>query len=161
MHELAAQRNRRPTVKGRPAAVSNSREIARFPFRLEGAASRAPCPRSTGLIHRVQARTAISLLLAFLLAFARPSYPKTWESPAFSRAFLVNLVASSRYLMKSISEYFGSGQRSSATMRSRRSATSRVAAIAVTTVSRMYLASSRPSSAGWCSLAFSRTRIAS
>ena len=43
--------------------------------------------------------------------------------------------------MKSISEYFGSGQRSSATMRSRRSATSRAAPIAVTTVSRMELLS--------------------
>ncbi len=45
-----------------------------------------------------------------------------------------------RYLMKSISEYFGSGHRSSATMRSSLSATSRTASIAGITVSRMYFA---------------------
>jgi hypothetical protein len=65
------------------------------------------------------------------------------------------------YLMNSISEYFGSGHRSSATMCSSRSATARVDSIAGMTVSRMYLASSRPSSAGWPALAFSRARIAS
>jgi hypothetical protein len=41
------------------------------------------------------------------------------------------------YLMNSISEYFGSGQRSSATSFSRRSATSRTSSIAGITVSRM------------------------
>jgi len=41
------------------------------------------------------------------------------------------------YLMKSISEYFGSGQRSSATIRSRRSAIARTPSIAGTTSSRM------------------------
>ena len=43
--------------------------------------------------------------------------------------------------MKSISEYFGSGHRSSGTTRSSRSATSRTASIAGSTVSRTYLAS--------------------
>jgi hypothetical protein len=41
------------------------------------------------------------------------------------------------YLMKSISEYLGSGQRSSGTSFSKRSATSRTSSIAGTTVSRM------------------------
>ncbi len=45
--------------------------------------------------------------------------------------------ASHPYLMKSISEYFGSGHRSSATSFSSRSATSRVSSIAAITVSRM------------------------
>ena len=44
---------------------------------------------------------------------------------------------SERYLMKRISAYFGSGHRSSGTMPSSRSATSRTAAIAGSTVSRM------------------------
>ena len=44
---------------------------------------------------------------------------------------------SPRYLMNSISEYFGSGQRSSATSFSSRSATSRTSSIAGITVSRM------------------------
>jgi hypothetical protein len=41
------------------------------------------------------------------------------------------------YLMKSISEYLGSGQRSSATSFSRRSATSRTSSMALITASRM------------------------
>ena len=49
------------------------------------------------------------------------------------------------YLTKRISEYFGSGQRSSATTFSSRSATSRTFAIAVSWLSRAYSASSRPS----------------
>ena len=49
------------------------------------------------------------------------------------------------YLTKSISEYFGSGQRSSATTFSRASAASRTLAIAATWLSRAYSASSRPS----------------
>ena len=49
-------------------------------------------------------------------------------------------VGSRRYLMNRISEYFGSGQRSSATIRSSLSATSRTASIAGMTVSATYLA---------------------
>ena len=65
-----------------------------------------------------------------------------------------------RYLMNSISEYFGSGHRSSATIRSSLSATSRTASIAGMTLSRMYFACSRPSSAGWWALASSSCWIA-
>ena len=61
------------------------------------------------------------------------------------------------YLMKRISEYFGSGQRSSGTMRSSRSATSRTAAIAGMTVSgrtsRRRAAPGPPGGRGWRSRA--------
>jgi hypothetical protein len=50
-----------------------------------------------------------------------------------------------RYLMKSISSYFGSGQRSSLTTFSSWSAASRTSSIAGTCLSRAYSASSRPS----------------
>ena len=62
------------------------------------------------------------------------------------------------YLMKSISEYFGNGHRSSATRPSSLSAVSRVLSIAGITLSRMYSASLSPSAAGWEALAFSNTR---
>ena len=52
---------------------------------------------------------------------------RTWPSP---RAW-------GHYLMNSISEYFGSGHKSSATSFSKRSATSRTSSIAGMTVSRM------------------------
>ncbi len=49
------------------------------------------------------------------------------------------------YLMNKISEYFGSGQRSSATRSSRASAISRTSCILASCLSRAYSASSRPS----------------
>ena len=52
------------------------------------------------------------------------------------------------YLMNSISEYFGSGQRSSATTRSSRSAIARTPSMAGTTSSRMYSACLSPSTSG-------------
>jgi hypothetical protein len=54
--------------------------------------------------------------------------------------FECDRASEARCLMNSIVEYFASGQRSSATMLSSRSATARTASIAGITVSRMYLA---------------------
>ena len=64
------------------------------------------------------------------------------------------------HLMNSISEYFGSGQRSSAMIRSSLSATSRTAPIAGRTVSRMYFACSSPSTCGCDEFARSSSPIA-
>src|SRR6202008_251309 len=68
----------------------------------------------------------------------------------------------SPYLMKRISEYFGSGQSSSGTIFSSRSATARTASIAGTTLDCAYLASASASpSSGKSRLAASRANTAS
>ena len=93
--------------------------LAQYPYSaaLESASPRLECPP----------RLTVSRLRAH----------STGVESTSSRSRPARRVPVVAYLMKSISEYFGSGQRSSATSFSSRSATSRTSSIAGITVSRM------------------------
>src|SRR3954470_13850838 len=112
-----------------------------------GACGRTLVPRQRERPQRPHRRSAIRLHSATVRLRSAPR--NNDEGPAEAGPSRTSACRRRRYLMNSISEYFGSGHRSSATMRSRRSATSRTASIAGITLSRIHFACSRPSAAGW------------